>query len=443
MTKVVKVGRNDPCPCGSGKKFKKCCIGKIPPYRPATNDPYDPKQRADLLYNSLSIEHTVLSMGVLNTLGGAALSGQDPEAKHVRDLKDVLVLDPCHPYASMDLGLKALSVGDGEKGRMLLDQGSRSLLERCKDPKAVGDALGAYADRLMDRFEFENAIMLYDRLPNTARGQALDGKASCLAYLGRLDDALESSKAAVREFPKKPTYASNLGWIHMIRAEIREAREALDGAEKLNPKDGTTKGNLMICKEMSRKGAPKGWVLFLLKGIPRKKIDAAFQMLLGRSESSEDADALIVEYNSRLRCAFKAHLAANKDLAPYRKFDLHFTFEYFISEVWDRGYNFPLCSIERLVHGYADMMDRLVVRTSDVKKGLLDDVNEAVTEFYELIGSAGIVRAKELKKLREIIEEEYPGVLERMDQYNREGRGPGVTSEEKADARERIYPNKW
>lgn len=23
-----KVGRNDPCPCGSGRKFKKCCAGK-------------------------------------------------------------------------------------------------------------------------------------------------------------------------------------------------------------------------------------------------------------------------------------------------------------------------------------------------------------------------------------------------------------------------------
>jgi len=23
-----KVGRNDPCPCGSGLKFKKCCLGK-------------------------------------------------------------------------------------------------------------------------------------------------------------------------------------------------------------------------------------------------------------------------------------------------------------------------------------------------------------------------------------------------------------------------------
>ena len=23
-----KIGRNDPCPCGSNKKFKKCCIAK-------------------------------------------------------------------------------------------------------------------------------------------------------------------------------------------------------------------------------------------------------------------------------------------------------------------------------------------------------------------------------------------------------------------------------
>jgi len=23
-----KIGRNDPCPCGSGKKYKKCCLTK-------------------------------------------------------------------------------------------------------------------------------------------------------------------------------------------------------------------------------------------------------------------------------------------------------------------------------------------------------------------------------------------------------------------------------
>jgi hypothetical protein len=25
---MKQVGRNDPCPCGSGKKFKKCCESK-------------------------------------------------------------------------------------------------------------------------------------------------------------------------------------------------------------------------------------------------------------------------------------------------------------------------------------------------------------------------------------------------------------------------------
>ena len=25
VVKEKKVGRNDPCPCGSGKKYKKCC----------------------------------------------------------------------------------------------------------------------------------------------------------------------------------------------------------------------------------------------------------------------------------------------------------------------------------------------------------------------------------------------------------------------------------
>jgi len=29
MSKTIKFKRNDKCPCGSGKKFKKCCIAKI------------------------------------------------------------------------------------------------------------------------------------------------------------------------------------------------------------------------------------------------------------------------------------------------------------------------------------------------------------------------------------------------------------------------------
>ena len=25
---VAQLGRNDPCPCGSGKKYKKCCLAR-------------------------------------------------------------------------------------------------------------------------------------------------------------------------------------------------------------------------------------------------------------------------------------------------------------------------------------------------------------------------------------------------------------------------------
>ncbi len=40
----MKIGRNDPCPCGSGKKYKKCCLIKAKPPE-------------DLLYRRLGVAH--------------------------------------------------------------------------------------------------------------------------------------------------------------------------------------------------------------------------------------------------------------------------------------------------------------------------------------------------------------------------------------------------
>jgi uncharacterized protein len=33
---MEKVGRNDPCPCGSGKKYKQCCMTRQAPKRKFT-----------------------------------------------------------------------------------------------------------------------------------------------------------------------------------------------------------------------------------------------------------------------------------------------------------------------------------------------------------------------------------------------------------------------
>ena len=49
----MKIGRNDPCPCGSGKKFKKCCLGKAAP-------------PVDLLWRRLGEAHDRLAKALMN-----------------------------------------------------------------------------------------------------------------------------------------------------------------------------------------------------------------------------------------------------------------------------------------------------------------------------------------------------------------------------------------
>jgi len=45
MNHKIKIGRNDPCPCGSGKKYKKCCQGKSNPPKINLKKQYEEKHR--------------------------------------------------------------------------------------------------------------------------------------------------------------------------------------------------------------------------------------------------------------------------------------------------------------------------------------------------------------------------------------------------------------
>lgn len=40
---MAKIGRNEPCPCGSGKKFKKCCMDKLTAAAPVATPAQEPK----------------------------------------------------------------------------------------------------------------------------------------------------------------------------------------------------------------------------------------------------------------------------------------------------------------------------------------------------------------------------------------------------------------
>jgi len=62
----ARVGRNDPCPCGSGRKFKKCCMNAETP-APTV------KEMQDELTRLRTLAHLFLSK--LQTVTGAAFVG--------------------------------------------------------------------------------------------------------------------------------------------------------------------------------------------------------------------------------------------------------------------------------------------------------------------------------------------------------------------------------
>ena len=53
----MKIGRNDPCPCGSGKKYKKCCLNRMVASGPKMSVEFLQKEPTDFEYINFSAEN--------------------------------------------------------------------------------------------------------------------------------------------------------------------------------------------------------------------------------------------------------------------------------------------------------------------------------------------------------------------------------------------------
>ena len=101
-----KIGRNEPCPCGSGKKFKRCCLGKEQANKPAPAGLTDAQKAQISLQNAIeSIQKAAVDgiqkvheLGVFiffSTAEGDAwlLEVTEMDALQVADGKKVLTVD--------------------------------------------------------------------------------------------------------------------------------------------------------------------------------------------------------------------------------------------------------------------------------------------------------------------------------------------------------------
>jgi hypothetical protein len=128
---MEKIGRNDPCPCGSGKKYKKCCLGSETTSRPAGeevrtfgDDIREMLERRS--FGSLKEANAYLSwqMGMKNRSAISDFEGLSPEqmgrflynpfeSPQLVSFPQVLAAEPSAPIITL---FKLLAEAIGEEG---------------------------------------------------------------------------------------------------------------------------------------------------------------------------------------------------------------------------------------------------------------------------------------------------------------------------------------
>ena len=100
---MPKIGRNDPCPCGSGKKYKRCCMGKDQAAVQAKRAAVQEDQRARSADLAAAWEESNELDKASNSVDDLIHAGKLDEAEQAA--RDLLVRYPEVPDGHMRLGM--------------------------------------------------------------------------------------------------------------------------------------------------------------------------------------------------------------------------------------------------------------------------------------------------------------------------------------------------
>lgn len=74
-----KIGRNDPCPCGSGKKYKTCCLKMPTGKKKLTAKMLNQPKATDLMERTFGSRISKIGSGTPNALPPPASVGEGPD----------------------------------------------------------------------------------------------------------------------------------------------------------------------------------------------------------------------------------------------------------------------------------------------------------------------------------------------------------------------------
>jgi len=231
---MTNPGRNDPCPCGSGKEFKRCCgIFSV-----QTSSDYPEQVRQEPGTKQYYQVRHLKEAQQLRQLGDA-LATQSRVNEAIDQYERALSLNPDDALTHNNLGLMLASQGWPNEAIFHYE---RALLLN------PDDALSHYnlGNMFKTQGRINEAIAQYERALSLNPDNALahNNMGLALAMQGRISEAINHFECALSLNPDSANAHNNLGNMFMAQDRPNEAIAQYERALSLNPDDSMAHNNL-------------------------------------------------------------------------------------------------------------------------------------------------------------------------------------------------------
>jgi len=269
-------GRNDPCPCGSGKKYKKCCMGKEQVQRRATAAMHpdlpkainaiesgNPQTAREICQSILGVNPE--DAGAWHIYGMASYQlGSEQEAE--KSLKRSLEinsenpwvnsnlaiilqnqnrLEEAYPYAvkAVDLDPKnpdaQINLGNIYRKSGQLKEAKSAFLNSLKYDKKNPIAKANIGEIFLKSGQFETAKDWFGQALKIDKNYipALNNLGVCLNKLQQFEQAFEPLNQAARLSPTDPEILVNIGLAYKGQGELLKAEKLFKEALTLDPEN--------------------------------------------------------------------------------------------------------------------------------------------------------------------------------------------------------------
>jgi len=209
---MSKPARNDPCPCGSGKKFKKCCLQRVEiPFANGIST------NSTLLPSFAGAGHKVLLREYLDNAIQEALAhhqaGRLSQAEAI--YRQILRIDPEHPDALHMLGAVAHQLGRNALAVELIGRALNVKPDYVEAHYHLGKALAVLG-------QLNSAVESYRRalLLNPYYAEAHNDMGSALLDLGRIEEAIACYRKTLSIKPDFSVAFSNLLFLYGYQTSL-------------------------------------------------------------------------------------------------------------------------------------------------------------------------------------------------------------------------------